>query len=110
MLKRGPPGAPKWEPPKPQIIASCETLSIAVECSYGAETKAGLRLHIRASDDGVHCDTEDLYSFDIPLRAGKTVRKTFVMNVMTKFAKVSVENMDKSNSVKVLTVTATVGN
>jgi len=91
-------------------LEAASTLAIATECTYDSDAKAGLRLHVRASDDGVHCDTDDLYTFDIPLRAGQTVRKTVVLNAEMKFAKVVVENLDRSNTAKNVTVTATVGN
>ncbi len=91
-------------------LEAASTLAIATECTYADDAKAGLRLHVRASDDGVHCDTEDLYTFDIPLRAGQTVKKTVVMNAEMKFARVVVENLDKSEAAKSVNITATVGN
>ncbi len=45
MLKRGPAGAPKWGPPKPQIIASCETLSIPFLPSAEQATSDKLLIH-----------------------------------------------------------------
>ncbi|HUT46960.1 MAG TPA: hypothetical protein VMX36_11790 [Sedimentisphaerales bacterium] len=91
-------------------LEAASTLAIAAECTYDSDARAGLRLHARGSDDGVHCDTVDMFTFDIDLQPGKTVRKTVNFSPNTKFAKISVENMDKSNSVENLTITATVGN
>lgn len=91
-------------------LEAASTLAIATECTYADDAKAGLRLHVRVSDDGVHCDTEDLYTFDIPLRASRTVKKTVVLNTEMKFAKVVVENRDSSEQVDSITITATVGN
>jgi hypothetical protein len=85
-------------------------LALSVECAYDTNAKAGIRLHVRASEDGVHCDTDDLYTFEVPFRAGETVKKTFEMSPKIKFAKVIVENMDDAVQVDSVHVTATVGN
>ena len=90
-------------------LEAASTLAVTVECTYDKATKAGVRLHLRASEDGVHCDTDDLYTFDLPFRAGKTVKKTFEMSPNVKFAKVIVENIG-SRKVTSINVTATVGN
>ena len=109
-ISLGPKKSTRIEECLPIGLEAASTLAIATECTYDDDADAGLRLHVRASEDGVHCDTEDLYTFDIPLRAGQTVKKTFVMNAEMKFAKVVVENLDRSNSAKNVTVTATIGN
>lgn len=85
-------------------------LALSVECAYDAKAKTGIRLHVRASEDGVHCDTDDLYTYDIPFRAGENVKKTFEMSPKIKFAKVIVENLDDVTQVTAVHVTATVGN
>jgi len=91
-------------------LEAASKLAIATECTYDFDAKAGLRVHVKGSDDGVHCDTVDMFSFDIDLQPGTTVRKTVSLSPNSKFAKVIVENLDKSNAVKSLNVTATVGN
>jgi hypothetical protein len=91
-------------------LEAASKLAIATECTYDSDARAGLRLHVRGSDDGVHCDTVDMFTFDIDLQPGKTVRKTVNLSPNSKFAKVVVENLDRSEAVKSLNVTATVGN
>jgi len=91
-------------------LEAASKLAIATECTYTSGASAGIRLHVRGSDDGVNCDTEDLYTFDIPLKASQTVRKTIDINTNVKFVKVIVENLDVSNSVQTVNITATVGN
>ncbi len=91
-------------------LEAASRLAIATECTYDADAKAGLRLHVRASDNGVQCDTEDLHTFDIPFRASQTIRKTIDVNTHAKFVKVILENLDHSTWVTSLNVTATVGN
>jgi hypothetical protein len=51
-----------------------------------------------------------MFTFDIDLQAGETARKTVNLSPNSKFAKVIVENLDKSQNVKSLKLTATVGN
>ena len=91
-------------------LEAASKLAIATECTYDSGAKAGVRIHVRGSDDGVHCDTIDMFSFDIDLQPGKTVRKTVNLSPNSKFAKVIVENLDKANAVKSVIVTTTVGN
>jgi len=94
----------------PVSLQAASTLALGTECTYESSSKAGLRLHVRASDDGVHYDTVDLQALDIDLQAGKMVRKTVELKPSMKFAKVFVENLDSEHSVKAVEVTATVGN
>ncbi|MFC1738885.1 hypothetical protein ACFL1G_07555 [Planctomycetota bacterium] len=91
-------------------LEAATTLAITTECTYDSGAKAGLRLHVRGSDDGVNCNTVDLYTFDIPLNAGETVNKTVEMSPSVKFARVIVKNLDGSQKVNSVNVTATVGN
>ncbi|MFC2098835.1 hypothetical protein ACFLSP_03710 [Bacteroidota bacterium] len=93
----------------PVGLEAASTLSIATECSYAEDAKAGLRLHIRTSNDGVHYDTVDLNAFDIDLQAGETTRQTVDIMTNARFVKVIVENLDNSNNVTSLNVMATVG-
>ncbi len=106
------------DPGKSSRVAEClpigleaaTTLAIATECTYDKKAKAGVRLHVRASDDGVHFDTIELHTFDIDLQPGATTKKTIEISPHVKFVKVIVENLDKSNIVKSVNVIATVGN
>ena len=106
------------DPGKSSRVAEClpigleagTSLAVSAEISYASDAKAGLRLHVLGSEDGVHCDTEDLYTFDVPCKPGQTVKKTFEMSPSVRFAKVVVENLDKSNKAASVTIMATVGN
>ena len=91
-------------------LEAASTLAIATECTYASNAKAGIRLHVRGSDDGVLCDTVDMFTFDIDLHPGETVRKTVNLSANSKFARVIVENLDDSQSATSITVTATIGN
>ena len=91
-------------------LESASSLALSVECTYEAAVRAGLSLHVRGSDDGVIYDTVDLNTFDIPLDAGKRVRKTVELSPKVKYVKVIVENLDGSRTVRSVNVKATVGN
>lgn len=69
-------------------LEAASKLAVSAECTYESAAGAGLRVHVRGSEDGVNCDTEDLYAFDVPFRPGQTVKKTFTMDADVKFAKV----------------------
>lgn len=52
-------------------LETASRLAIATECTYDSDARAGLRLHVRGSDDGVHCDTVDMFTFDYRPSTGK---------------------------------------
>ncbi len=94
----------------PVSLQTASNLALTIECNYNAEAKAGLLLHVISSYDGINYNNIDLYSFDVGLRAGQTTNQTFELTPKAQFIKVKVENLDKSNPVKSLNVTATLGN
>ncbi len=110
MDSLGPKGYNRLAECLPVGLEAATSLAITVECTYDSGAKAGLRIHVRASEDGVHCDTDDLYTFAMPFRAGQTVKKTFQMNPKVRFAKVIVENLDASRNATSVKITATIGN
>ena len=110
MDSLGPRESSRVQASLPIGLEAASTLAIATEATYDSNAKAGVRLHVRGCDDGVNCDTADLHTFDIDLQPGKTVRKTLELKPSVKYAKVVVENLDRSRPVKSVKVTATVGN
>jgi len=93
----------------PISLDSASSLALTTECKYHANA-SGLRVHVASSYDGMNYDDVDLYSFDIPVKSGKTVRKTVELTPKVRFVKVMVENLDNSHEVSSLRVTATLGN
>jgi len=85
-------------------------LALTVECKYNPRAKAGLKIHIVSSYDGLTYNNVDLYSFDIDLKAGQTVNKTIELTPKVKFIKIVAENTDITQSVEAINVTATLGN
>lgn len=88
-------------------LGSIARASLTAECTYGARATRGVRLHVRSSGDGLKYDTEDLHTFDLPCRPGKTCRKTFPLDPGVRFVKVFVENPDTSAPVSDVSITAT---
>ena len=83
--------------------------ALTVECTYGERAKIWIQLHVRSSPDGLKYDTTDLYTFDHAFQPGQTCRKTFELDTGVRFIKVLAENLDQSESVSDLKITATLG-
>ncbi|MFC1739398.1 hypothetical protein ACFL1G_10165 [Planctomycetota bacterium] len=93
----------------PVSLQAASNLALTIECNYNAEAKAGLRMHIISSYDGINYDTTDLYTFDNVLQPGRLARKTFHLESKAKFITVLVENLDENESVSDVKITATLG-
>lgn len=94
----------------PLSFEAASSLALTVECNYHADAKAGLRLHIRSSYDGINYSNIDLYNFDVDFKPGQIINKTIELTPKVRFVKVIVENLDRSHKAKSVKVTATVGN
>ncbi|KYH36506.1 MAG: hypothetical protein AYL29_013250 [Candidatus Bathyarchaeota archaeon B24] len=93
----------------PVSLEHASTLALTTKCTYSRDAKAGVRVHVRSSPDGLDYDTVDLHSFDIDYKPGKTVQKTVGLKTEAKFIKVIVENLDNENAIPRVNITATVG-
>ncbi|MFC1738868.1 hypothetical protein ACFL1G_07470 [Planctomycetota bacterium] len=93
----------------PICLSNIDYLSLTAECEYSNNAAKPIRVHVRASYDGLQYDTSDLYTLDNVLQPGQPARKTFQLNSKMRFIKVMVENLDKSNSVSDVKIIATLG-
>jgi len=93
----------------PISLEHISDVALTVECTYHANAKKGLKVHVRASCDGINYDTEDLYLFDIPFAPGQKVSKTLNLDAKVMFIKVIVENLDEAYGINNIKVTATLG-
>ena len=94
----------------PISLEHISDLAITAECTYHPEAKKGLKVHVRASHDGVHYDTEDLYTFDNKFKIGQfRISKTVELAPKVMFIKVIVENLDKTKDITNVKVTVTLG-
>lgn len=88
-------------------LDSTSGMAITAGCKYHPQTRAGLKLHIRASGDGLIYDTEDMCRIDVPCRPGETVRTTFESSPKVRFVKILAENSDNTHSVDMVNIFVT---
>ena len=94
----------------PLSFEAASSLALTVECSYDTKAKAGLRVHVISSYDGITYNNIDLYSFDIDFKPGQKINKTIELTPKAKFIKITVENLDDSQPAHGIRTTATLGN
>ena len=93
----------------PVCLDSVRRVALTAECTCGQKAKSGIRIRVRSSYDGTHYDSTDLHRFDELARPGRHWRKTFELDTGVRFIKVLVENLDSSEAVSDLKITATLG-
>ena len=93
----------------PIALSTISRLALTTECTYHKAAKAGIRVHVCASYDGLNYDTTDLHTFENDFKPGQLGRKTGGLDTKVKFIKVQVENMDRAQSVSDGKITATLG-
>jgi hypothetical protein len=93
----------------PISLGHITRLALTAESYYGGGAEKPIRIHIRGSYDGLKYDTTDLYTFDNDLGFGEKARKTVELEPKVGFIKVLVENMDQTEEVSDVKVTATLG-
>lgn len=93
----------------PISLEHISSLALTSECTYDTQTKAGMRIHMKSSPDGINYDTKDLYTFDNYFEPGKTIRKTVELSPKVMFIKVLVENLSEKQVINDVKLTATLG-
>jgi len=93
----------------PISLEHISNLALTSECTYDNWAKAGMRIHLRASYDGINYDTKDLYAFDNSFEAGNTLSKTVELSPKVMFIKVLVENLSNAWPINNVRITATLG-
>ena len=91
----------------PVCLAGVGKVALTAECVYRQKATGRVRVHVRSSYDGTAYDTADLHVFDVDLTPGKLARQTFELDTAARFVKVLVENLDPSESVSSVKITAT---
>lgn len=84
-------------------------LAVTVSCAYHADARAGLRLHLLASHDGICYDTEAYHTFEGAWRPGEIVSQTVPVKTGPMYVKVVVENLCVEQDAGQIAVTATLG-
>ncbi|MFC1739589.1 hypothetical protein ACFL1G_11175 [Planctomycetota bacterium] len=90
-------------------LSHISKLALTTKATFGEDATKGLVVHVRASYDGVHYDTKDLYTIDVAGRPGKTVQETEQLESNVRFIKVFVTNNDPEDAVTDLKITAHMG-
>lgn len=90
----------------PISLGQIARVAITVECLHTQKAQKPIRLHVRSSYDGLNYDNEDLNSFDNELRPGEITKKTFELDTKARFIKVLAENLDKSQQISDIKITA----
>ena len=93
----------------PVCLSTINQTAVTVQCTYAQSATQPIRIHVRASSDGINYDTTDLYSFDNDFAPGQTAQKTFELNTQVLYIKVLAENLDSSESVSDVKITAHLG-
>jgi hypothetical protein len=88
-------------------VENASSLAVTIECRYEPQAKAGLTIHVRSSDDGVHYDTSDLATVGTGFRPDETSRTTRVIPTKTRFIKLLIENQDSQHGVGQIEIAAT---
>ncbi|GAI69384.1 unnamed protein product, partial [marine sediment metagenome] len=90
----------------PVSLGHVSRLSLTAECAYSKNAARPIKIHVRASYDGMTYDTVDLHTFENDFKPGQTARKTVELDPKVPFIKVLVENQDQSRSVSDIRVIA----
>jgi len=90
----------------PVSLGHVSRLSLTAECAYSKNAARPIKIHVRASYDGMTYDTVDLHTFENDFKPGQTARKTIELDPKVPFIKVLVENQDQSRSVSDIRVIA----
>lgn len=93
----------------PLNLGNITKASITVKCTYSEKAKKSIRIHVKSSPDNLNYDSVDLYMHDCDFEAGMTMQETFELKANVQFIKILVENMDNSESVSDIKITATLG-
>ena len=99
----------KLDDAPPICLSNISRLSLTAECEYSGKATKPVRVHVRASYDGMTYDTVDLYTLDNSLEPGRISRKTFQMESGVRFIKVIVENLDDKEPISNVKITASLG-
>ncbi|MGC2657459.1 MAG: hypothetical protein WA324_05750, partial [Bryobacteraceae bacterium] len=82
----------------PISLNGASEVTLVASADYETGAKAGLRVHIRSSVDGMNYDSADLLTFEDDLEPGATGQKTVALEAHGPFIKAFVENLDGSHA------------
>ena len=90
----------------PISLEYIDRVALEIRCSYNPNASKGLLIHVLASYDGLHPDTEDFAEFSLPCKPGEICAKTFAVESTPRYLHICVENLDIDYAVENLEVSA----
>jgi hypothetical protein len=90
----------------PISLNGASRVTLVAHADYETGAKAGMRVHIRSSVDGMNYDSADLLTFDDDFQPGATGQKTVALETHGPFIKAFVENLDGTHAISHVKVTA----
>ncbi len=90
----------------PISLNGASRVTLVAHADYETGAKAGMRVHIRSSVDGMNYDSADLFTFDNDFQPGTTGQKTVALEAHGPFIKAFVENLDGTHAISHVRVTA----
>ncbi len=94
----------------PLSVENASRFAITVKCTYSESASSPLKLHLLSASSEKSFDTEDLYTFTLPLKRNSTIQKTFSGELCTRFLKVLTENTDTHTEVYDIELSITLKN
>jgi hypothetical protein len=90
----------------PISLNGASHVMIVAHANYETGAKAGMRVHIRSSPDGLNYDTTDLLTFENDFQTGSASQKTVELKAHDAFIKAFVENLDGAHAISGIKITA----
>ena len=91
----------------PISLNGASRVTLVTHANYETGAKAGMRVHIRSSADGITYDTVDLLTFDNDFQPGSAGgQKTVDLKTHGPFIKAFVENLDRTYPISQIKITA----
>jgi hypothetical protein len=106
LERLGPKTGTTLEDARPLNLSHIARATLLVEGHYSSTATRGLRLNLRRSADAVRWNAVDRRRLETEYRRGEVARQNIPLDIRLPFIKVVVENMDPSESVSKVTITA----
>jgi hypothetical protein len=90
----------------PVCLRNIRQAALALEGAYSPKAVKGIRIHVRASRDGLTYDRADVQQFAPDFQAGQTTRNTLKLDNLVPYIRVLIENLDPAESTGAVSVVA----
>jgi hypothetical protein len=90
----------------PLCLKDIRQATLVVQCDYSPKATQGIRIHVRASRDGLSYTETDVQQFTPEFQAGQLSPTMLKLDTLPPYIKVSIENLDPAQGTGEVTVTA----